>query len=61
MNMTYRELQAAIDKLDDEQKDCNVTVYVEGIDEFYPIKDMTIISETGVLDAGHPVMNTPED
>ena len=60
MNKTYRQLADIIEKMDEEQKDMNATVYVEGYDEFYPIKDVTI-SEDSLVDIGHPVMNTPEE
>lgn len=61
MNMTFRGLADRIAQMEPYQLDMTATVYVEGFDEFYPIKDVTVITETGVLDAGHPVMNTPDE
>ena len=61
MNLTYRQLQERIAKMTEEQKENNASVYVNGFDEFYPIEDITITEEDDVLDAGHPVMNTPKE
>jgi len=60
-NLTYKQLQEAISKMTAEQRDMNVSVYVNGFDEFYPIEVISFIDEDGVLDKGHPVLNTPEE
>lgn len=55
--MTYRELQEAIQKMSEEQKDMDATVLLSTINECLPI---TCIRETNMtestLDVGHPVM-----
>jgi hypothetical protein len=57
MNLTYEELAEQIARMSPEQKASNVTVFVPGVDEFYPIDVVSYITEDGVLDAGHPVLN----
>lgn len=54
MSMTYRELQEAITKMTDEQKDCNVTVYDEGWDEYLPVVDYRF--DCDVLDDKNPFL-----
>lgn len=60
MTLTYRELKAELDKLTDEQLNMNVTVYVTGVDEYYPLVGdypfPTSTDECQVLDAGHPYL-----
>jgi hypothetical protein len=57
MNMSYRQLANATYSMTEEQKDMSVTVYVPGIDEFYPIDRIDIVNRSDVLDIGHPVLN----
>lgn len=58
MNMTYAQLAEQIVKMTDDQKNCNVTVYVPGIDECFPIDAVSFAGEeTDVLDIGHPILN----
>ena len=59
--MTYRELAEYISKLNDEQQDSDVTVYVMGAGEFYPLVVGCPVSEAkeidnDVLDEGHPYL-----
>lgn len=56
--MTYRELAEYISKLNDEQQDSDVTVYVMGAGEFYPLVPDYPVSEidNDVLDEGHPYL-----
>ena len=59
--MTYRELAEYISKLNDEQQDSDVTVYVMGAGEFYPLVPNYPVSEAkeidnDVLDEGHPYL-----
>ena len=61
MNKTYRQLADIISKMDEEQKDMNATVYVEGYDEFYPIKDVTDTCEKLGYWDGYPIMNATEE
>lgn len=37
MNTTYKELLTALQELTPEQLNMNVSVYVRGVDEFYPV------------------------
>jgi len=59
MNMTYKELQEAIERMSEDQKNQNATVFVSGINEYFPIERMYVEPVTDVLDAGHIVMETP--
>jgi len=68
MTLTYRELIESLKALPDERLDDNVTIYVSGTDEFYPlvedypfvVTDSEIQNEftpgSGVLDDGHPYL-----
>ena len=53
--MTYRDLLNALDKLTDEQLDCDLSVYVPGIDEYYEAQFDFSSEEGDVLDEGHPI------
>jgi len=57
-NLTYRELKAHIETMDDEQLDSNVTIHVTEQDEFMPVQDLDYVSEdgNGVLDPLHPFL-----
>ena len=60
--MTYRDLLAQLQRLDNEQLDCNVSVYVESFDEWFSGAggEFAIIREEthadGVLDNNHPYL-----
>jgi hypothetical protein len=57
--MTYRELAEVINnKLTEEQKDSDVTIYDLTTDEYYPMSDWFKSSDKfqSVLDDGHPVI-----
>jgi hypothetical protein len=60
MNLTYAELAKQIDEMTDEQKASTATIFVPGIDEFYPIAAVEFTKEggaaDGILDKGHPVL-----
>lgn len=57
MNPTYRQLADAINKMSDEWKDTNVTVYLAESDEYIPVNAITEADETeDVLDTGHPIL-----
>jgi hypothetical protein len=56
MALTYRELIEKLKALPDARLDDNVTVYVSGVTEFYPLVEdypFLISEENDVLDAGH--------
>ena len=57
--MTYKDLQAAIERMTEEQKKQNATVFINGMNEYFPIERMYIEPVTDVLDAGSIVMETP--
>ncbi len=59
--MTYRELIAELGKLNSEQLDCDVTVHLREIDEFYAVvTDYPLCLAVGTvedrLDEGHPYL-----
>jgi len=58
--MTYRQLGSIISNFDDVELSQDVTVYLTGIVEVYPIERVTIIKHTDeisdVLDVGHLVL-----
>ncbi len=56
--MTYRELRNDFANLTEEQLDCDVTIYVSQIDEYYPVLGGFSATEDGVLDQGHPYLYT---
>jgi hypothetical protein len=55
-NMTYRELLDQLKAFRDNDLDLNVSVYVRGVDEHYPVKSVEITGCADVLDAGHPFL-----
>lgn len=59
MTLTYRELIENLKALPDERLDDNVTVYVSGEDEFYPLREdypFATAAQNSVLDDGHPIL-----
>ena len=59
MALTYRELIENLKSLPDARLDDNVTVFVRGDVEFYPLVDdypFLISSGEDVLDDGHPYL-----
>lgn len=55
--MTYRELAQIIsEKMTDDQKNCDVTVYYFNIDEFYSCRCIELSEEDDVLDKDHPYL-----
>lgn len=63
--VTYRDLEKFIAKMSDKQKNCDVTIFVSGVAEFYSLVDpdtndmfypMVEADETDVLDYGHPYL-----
>ena len=56
--MTYRELAEYISNLSEEQKDCDVTVFISGVEEYYSLSQYPVVEADGddVLDDGHPYL-----
>lgn len=57
-NLTYRQLADIINQLPEENKDDNVSIYLDQLDEFYPVNSTRFVdkddeSGDGVLDEGH--------
>jgi hypothetical protein len=54
---TYRKLKETLDKMTDEQLDCNLSIHDEISDEYYPVEVEVKESEADdVLDRGHPFL-----
>jgi hypothetical protein len=53
---TYRELLINLIGLPDEQLDSNITVFVPGVDEYYPARLVFAGPDCDVLDPLHPVI-----
>lgn len=53
-NITYREILTVLQQLTPEQLDCTATVFVRGIDEYYPVQSFGTTTESDVLDENHP-------
>lgn len=51
---TYRFLRHALAEMTDAQLDSNITVFVPGVDEYYPAQ--LTFPDTDVLDPNHPVI-----
>jgi hypothetical protein len=51
---TYREVLEALKNLSEEDLDKTATVYVRGVDEYYPIQTFGVTPDTDVLDKDHP-------
>ena len=55
--MTYKELLAELQKLNEEQLNQDVAVWDEDNDEFYQQDvDLLFVDDTDVLDVGHPII-----
>jgi hypothetical protein len=61
--MTYKELAKSISNMTEDQQNCDVTVYVQMLDEFYPIqsflysmKVFEFQDKSDVLDEDHPLL-----
>ena len=55
--MTYKELKAHIDVMDEEQLNQDVTLYDSADDEFCPIDDISFADNLcDVLDTNHPYL-----
>jgi hypothetical protein len=54
--MTYRQLEKWIGRLDESQKDCDVTAFLSGQTEYIPLEGVFCEEESDVLDKGHPVL-----
>ena len=55
--MTYQELLAELQKLNEEQLNSDVCIWDEDDDEFYQQDvDLLFVDETDVLDVNHPII-----
>lgn len=54
--MTYRELRDRINELTEDQLDLGASVYLQGLDETFPITDTDITLENDVLGENYPVL-----
>jgi len=56
--MTYKELLAELQKLNEEQLNQDVAVYDTGTDEYYQLNVEFVFAteECGVLDIDHPII-----
>ena len=50
--LTYKDLEEIIKNMSEEEKNNNVSVYVQGVDEFYSVTE-TKRDTSGILDDGH--------
>jgi hypothetical protein len=62
VNLTYQNLKDILEKFTAEQLACNVSVYIEDIDEIYPVfaaqfnTKESIGKELNTLDSRHPIL-----
>lgn len=59
--MNYRKLARLIDSMTDEEKDMTVTIFVPGVDEYYPATVAYTDEECDVLDPNHPIITIAVD
>ena len=57
--MTWDELKAHIEVMDEEQRGTDVTVYDMEMGEFFKVLDIDFSQEDDVLDKNHPFLNFP--
>ena len=55
MAITYRELAELIEKMTDEQKDCDLTIFSCYDDEYHQA-ELRIERDSDVLDDNHPII-----
>lgn len=58
-NLTYRELAELIQRIPEDHQDDNVTVYLKGDDEYFPVDEFRVHVGNDVLDNGHPFLTIP--
>jgi hypothetical protein len=62
MSIKYRELAKIISEMNEEQKDMDVTVYLQSTDEFTAVEEVGIVTGSDndvgadVLDETHPYL-----
>ena len=55
---TYRDLLTLLQSMTDEQLDCTPTVYIDGVDEYYPATTLLTASDSNqVLNENHPYIS----
>ena len=54
--MTWEQLKAHIEVMDEEQLKTDATVYDANEDEYFPVQDIDFAPETDVLDKNHPFL-----
>jgi hypothetical protein len=55
--MTLDELRAQIEAMTEEQRNSDVTIYLQATDEYIPVNGIEIATmNTMVLDEGHPFL-----
>lgn len=59
-NFTYKELLNSLLKLDNQQLDCDITIFDEESGEYRPAQLTMIITNEDVLDTDHPVISIKE-
>jgi len=57
--VTYKELAAWINSLNEDQQSSNVTIFNKADDEYYPILECDIAVGTEIMDDNHPVLVAP--
>ena len=55
-SLTFRELAELIERLPEENKDDDVTVFVRGVDEYYPAETLRVHVGDDILHNGHPYL-----
>ena len=54
--LTYRELRDRINELAEDQLDLEASVYLQGLDETFPITDTDLTVENDVLGENYPLL-----
>ena len=57
--MTYADLKAILNHMSEDDLGKDATIFVPGIDEYYPVAIAWTNESCDVLDPGHPVL-TPD-
>jgi len=59
--MTWKELKAHIEVMDEDQIETDVTVHDMENNEFFKVLDIDFSREDDILDKNHPFLNFPAD
>lgn len=56
VKMTYKQLKIILDAMEEQELNQTATIFVPGIDEYFPATVAYATDEQDVLDVNHPIL-----